>query len=391
MEKGSILFVDDELPILRALFRLFRESGYTLYQAASGEEALAILKEHPVDLVISDMRMPQMSGYELLSIVKEKYPSTMRIILSGYSQEREIFRSLLDGASRMYLLKPWDNLALLAEVEQLFKIQKLLNKRQLLDKMNEFERLPTLPELYEKINKLIEADADIREITQLIEEDQVIAVKVLKIANSAFCGVHTGSLKQAVAYLGLAAVKNIILACTVFNDGQLDKAAKKVMEILWSHANMTNMILQTAAEQLLHKRLPEDRASIGLVHNIGKVVLLKEYGARYVEVFLTAQESGRGIDTVETEAFSLSHQEIGGYLLNWWNLPYAFVEAAMFHHDPLHAPSENKSTLLLLHAANYYAWKMVRPTAKAILQDGVFEALGIGKKEFEDLVSQLPR
>ncbi|WP_346353286.1 response regulator [Azotosporobacter soli] len=391
MEKGSILFVDDELPILRALFRLFRESGYTLHQAASGEEALAILKEHPVDLVISDMRMPQMSGYELLSIVKEKYPSTMRIILSGYSQEREIFRSLLDGASRMYLLKPWDNLALLAEVEQLFKIQKLLNKRQLLDKMNEFERLPTLPELYEKINKLIEEDADIREITQLIEEDQVIAVKVLKIANSAFCGVHTGSLKQAVAYLGLAAIKNIILACTVFNDGQLDKSAKKVMEILWSHANMTNMILQTAAEQLLHKRLPEDRASIGLVHNIGKVVLLKEYGARYVEVFLTAQESGRSIDTVETEAFSLSHQEIGGYLLNWWNLPYAFVEAAMFHHDPLHAPSENRNTLLLLHAANYYAWKIVRPTAKAVLQDGVFEALGIGKKEFEDLVSHLPR
>jgi len=79
----SILFVDDEKQILRALKRLFIRSDYETYYAESGEMALQILEDHAIDLLITDIRMPIMDGYELLRKVKEKYPLTLRVALSG--------------------------------------------------------------------------------------------------------------------------------------------------------------------------------------------------------------------------------------------------------------------------------------------------------------------
>lgn len=290
----------------------------------------------------------------------------------------------------MYLLKPWDNNTLVQEVEQLFRIQNLLKDRKLLDKINELEDLPTLPELYQDICRMIEGDTDIRKITQAIEVDQVVAAKVLRIANSAFCGVNTGSLQQAVAYLGLDAIKNILLSCMVFEPkAGADSRAKVVQTLLWRHANATNKLMQLFSEELLHKRLAEDRISVGLVHNIGKVVLLHQYGGRYVDAFLRAEQSGTGIDAIELEEFALSHQEVGAYLLNWWNLPYPFVEAAMHHHDPLAAPSANQELLLLLHLANYYAWRKIRPAAKVVLREGVLEVLGAQRDACERIMKEM--
>ena len=90
----TILFVDDESQILRAITRIFMDTEYEIITVESGKEALDILENQKVDVIVSDMKMPNMTGYELLSQVKKRFPSMVRIILSGFSDERIVFDAL---------------------------------------------------------------------------------------------------------------------------------------------------------------------------------------------------------------------------------------------------------------------------------------------------------
>ncbi|MDC7222776.1 MAG: response regulator [Spirochaetales bacterium] len=105
----NILFVDDEKNILTAMERIFHASPFHLFFAESGEEALEILKVHSVSVIISDMKMPGMSGIELLKRSENYSPYATRIILSGYSDIQDILSAVNDGHVHNYLTKPWEN------------------------------------------------------------------------------------------------------------------------------------------------------------------------------------------------------------------------------------------------------------------------------------------
>lgn len=120
--KKSILFVDDEKPILRSLSRLFFQTDYEVFTAESVEYALKILKSTKIDLVVSDMRMPGMQGNEFLEIVKEKYPHIERLILSGYADEQLVIDALENNLASTYMFKPWVNSEMLNTVSQLIGV-----------------------------------------------------------------------------------------------------------------------------------------------------------------------------------------------------------------------------------------------------------------------------
>ena len=82
---ATLLLIDDEVNILSSLKRLFRPLGYNILTAESGKDALTLLQSETVDLVISDMRMPQMSGAEVLEQIRRQWPDVVRILLTGYS------------------------------------------------------------------------------------------------------------------------------------------------------------------------------------------------------------------------------------------------------------------------------------------------------------------
>lgn len=104
--KPTLLFVDDEERILRTLVLAFRVR-YRVLSASSGEEAIALLREHPVDVVISDQRMPQMTGVEVLRAAREIAPHAMRILLTGYAELASIVGSINEGEIFRYVQKPW--------------------------------------------------------------------------------------------------------------------------------------------------------------------------------------------------------------------------------------------------------------------------------------------
>lgn len=118
---NSLLLVDDEPSILSSLRRLLRREGYTLYAATGGAEGLDILAAHPVGVVISDARMPGMSGAEFLGRVNEMYPDTVRIMLSGYTDLQAVTLAVNRGELFRFLTKPWDDQELLSTVREAFR------------------------------------------------------------------------------------------------------------------------------------------------------------------------------------------------------------------------------------------------------------------------------
>lgn len=107
--KAILLFVDDDPNVLKALRRLFHHENYQIHLAASGAEGLEILRQQTVDLIISDMRMPEMSGAEFLAHALEQWPETLRILLTGYADLQSTIDAINKGRIFSYCNKPWND------------------------------------------------------------------------------------------------------------------------------------------------------------------------------------------------------------------------------------------------------------------------------------------
>jgi diguanylate cyclase (GGDEF)-like protein/PAS domain S-box-containing protein len=122
-EERTLLLLDDEENILRALTRLLRRDGYKILSATSAREAFELLGRHEVHVVISDQRMPDISGTEFLSQVRTLYPDTVRLVLSGYTDLRTVTEAINRGAIYKFLTKPWDDEELRREIREAFRTQ----------------------------------------------------------------------------------------------------------------------------------------------------------------------------------------------------------------------------------------------------------------------------
>lgn len=121
----TILLVDDERNVLSSLHRLLRPDGYRILTAGGGEEGLDVLATHEVDVILSDQRMPGMTGVEFLRRVKSIHPRTVRMVLSGYTELQSITDAINEGAIYKFLTKPWDDSLLRANVEEAFRYKEL--------------------------------------------------------------------------------------------------------------------------------------------------------------------------------------------------------------------------------------------------------------------------
>jgi diguanylate cyclase (GGDEF)-like protein len=121
LAQRTLLLVDDEPNILAALKRLFRRRGYAVLTAESGRAGLDLLATHQVEVVISDGRMPEMTGAEFLGKVRQLHPETVRIVLSGYTDLKAVTSAVNRGELFRFLTKPWDDAELLDTVRDAFR------------------------------------------------------------------------------------------------------------------------------------------------------------------------------------------------------------------------------------------------------------------------------
>ncbi|MBH3467708.1 response regulator [Pseudomonas carnis] len=123
--KSAVLLVDDEESILNSLRRLLRGQPYEVVLATSGAQALEIMATRPIDLVMSDARMPGMDGATLLAEVHRLYPATSRILLTGYADLTTIIKAINDGQIHRYIGKPWNDEELQLVLQQTLEHQRL--------------------------------------------------------------------------------------------------------------------------------------------------------------------------------------------------------------------------------------------------------------------------
>ena len=129
----TLLLVDDEPNILAALKRLLRRDGYEILAAGSGKEGLELLARHEVDVIVSDQRMPSMTGVEFLRTAKGICPDTVRIVLSGYTELQSVTDAVNEGAIYKFLTKPWEDRLLREHIEEAFRHKEMADENRRLN------------------------------------------------------------------------------------------------------------------------------------------------------------------------------------------------------------------------------------------------------------------
>jgi response regulator RpfG family c-di-GMP phosphodiesterase len=129
----NILFVDDEVHNLNAFKASFRRS-FNVFTAESAKEAMPILAEHAIQIIITDQRMPQMSGVEFLESILEAYPDPIRILLTGYADIAAVIDAINKGQVYLYITKPWQETELKLYIEKAFEVFQLRKENKELTK-----------------------------------------------------------------------------------------------------------------------------------------------------------------------------------------------------------------------------------------------------------------
>ena len=178
----TLLLVDDEENIVSALMRLLRRDGYHILRANSGKEGLELLAQHQVGVIISDQRMPGMTGVEFLSQVRELYPDTVRIVLSGYTELNSVTDAINRGAIYKFLTKPWEDDLLRANVDEAFQRHEMKKENARLNheirEANEKLRRANL-ELEERVKEKtgeIVRNLNVLQVSQEVLESLPVAV-----------------------------------------------------------------------------------------------------------------------------------------------------------------------------------------------------------------------
>jgi response regulator RpfG family c-di-GMP phosphodiesterase len=183
--RGSLLLVDDEANVLASLRRLFRPLGYTIHTAVCGADGLAILAQEPIDLVISDMRMPQMTGAEFLAQVAQRWPGVTRILLTGYADLAATVDAINRGHIYGYFSKPWEDNDIRLTVQHAFEQKRLREERdRLLDmtrRQNDELKALNLgleQQVLERTEEVRQAHASLQRAYQQLQESYYATIPV---------------------------------------------------------------------------------------------------------------------------------------------------------------------------------------------------------------------
>ena len=331
----NIVFVDDERELLDGLrARLYKQRGaWNMQFVECGEAALAIFEKEHVDLIVSDVRMPGMDGGQLLTTVKEKWPDTIRIIVSGYSDPTQAVR--LTSLAHQYLAKPCEDRQVENVIERCFNLHALLSQESLRNVVGRIAKLPAMPKTYARLQQaLAQPTVTAAVVGDIVNSDAAIATKVLQITNSAFFRLRKPMvrIKDAITYLGFATVRNLVLCAEISSEWKASPELPDVDPLdLQRHAQYS----AAACKALAGGRVAADDAWLaGLVHDIGYWVLIQECPRELARAMELSKSSGRSLYDCELKTIGATHAQMGAYLLGLWGLPYPIVEAVAMHHTP---------------------------------------------------------
>lgn len=396
-DQKTVLFVDDEKNILSSLRRVMRKEPWETLLANSAQEGLVMLQNHKVDLVVSDMRMPDMDGADFLQQVKTRYPDTIRVILTGDADRDTVTNMLQHEYAHQMLMKPWDQ----DELKAL--LNKLLQHRDdqkeagdwLRETFTDVQSLPTLPKVYLEIKEVLAQADDLstKRIGEVIEKDPSISVRLLKWANSAIFGqrAHVDNIQRAIVVLGIEMVQGLVLSMSVFDVLKADgkEPAGYSRDGFWKHTLSCGLASRWISKEIgLADPLADQAFTAGLLHDLGKLFEDSYYHQGFAEAVAWAQTHETTLREAEQAVMHISHMETGAHLASWWDLSPALIRVIRWHHAPQAAPDQNQ-VLEIVHVANalvqQFGYDMSGNFAKPTVDQKVWNALGLNKNQLKSL------
>lgn len=379
----SILFVDDEPAVLEGLKFILNpmRSNWDIEYVLSAQEALQRMSQRPFDVIVADIRMPGISGSDLLERVRRQYPHMLRVALSGVVDKDSLFRSI--GPAHQFIAKPFKPEHLIHMLKRYFAACDLLKQNDLKRLVSRLRNLPSLPILYIQImDKIHSSEASLESIGEVIGRDPAMTARILQLVNSAFFGLQRNITNpvQATAFLGIETIRDLALSINVFSQFNPITLDRLGLTSLWDHSLAVATYARTIARsETGDKSIIDDTFVAGLLHDVGKLVLADNMPMLYLSAIELSGRKGIDLYAAEQEIFGACHAQIGSYLLALWGLPGRVVETIAYHHKPSELSQTEFTPALILNIANGLDHgSHAKPWARvpSRMDSGLLEALG---------------
>ncbi|MBO9506728.1 response regulator [Thalassospira sp. A3_1] len=362
-ENVSVLFVDDDPNVLNGLRRriMSKRPDWKLRFCTSGAEALKNLDLQGADVIVSDMRMPEMDGAELLRTVARKYPDTARILLSGYSDEKAIQSG--SAATHHFLMKPCSDQDVIHAIERGLILRNYLRDPLLIDILYRMSATLLWPPVFQRLHTILQHKGQSSE-KELLEFSRdkpgfIDLAHELARREKLILPTDTPDLVTLIDLFGPESVKALCVIWAVhgqqtgFTLDNIEQAIHRSLVLGQMSAEIARL------DGLSHETIDIVRAAAILCHvglNIMEQVIPEKVAASRDH----ADRDHCDIISAEVGSIGVSHPGVSACLAALWGFKHEVIEDIAFHHRPEAAPTQNSRSLLIVYAAQHFARKFGR-------------------------------
>ncbi len=355
--KINILFVDYDKDALDGYKRMLysMRKRWNNFLVSTGEKALKILNEKDIDVIITDIKLSDIDGTELLEKVKEEHPEILRIILSGSQDKFKVIKTT--KTAHQFLTKPCDAEEIRKTIENAYLLRYNLENQDLLKLINGIGELPSLPNIFMELEGEINTtEPSFNNIEKIISRDPGLTAKILHTVNSGFFGLRAEitNLLEALQYLGTNTIKSIVLYLYTFSADNMKPEHRFYCESIGEHSlRVAQQAKAIASLEKCDKTTADEIFIAGILHDIGNLILVRVPG--FIEKRRKLRErEGLSIVNADLRILNVSHEWVGAYLLGLWGIPKNVVQAAAFHHRPGNLSQDNFNVLTALYTADIF-------------------------------------
>lgn len=225
--------------------------------------------------------------------------------------------------------------------------------------LSHIRNLPSIPVVIFEVSKLLtDPRTSATDLGRIIGRDQGLVAKILTVANSPFYGLprKVSTIEFAIVILGFDHIKNIVMALSMIEAFKKNGGPNWDNESYWNHTLMTAGASKRIADQLGYPK-PGEVFTAGLLHDLGIAVIQRYLSDEFNAICETAQNQQINYLKAEEQILGLTHQEVGLFLANRWNLPESLSDSIAHHHCPSKS-EKNKMLPAVIHLADYMTQKL---------------------------------
>lgn len=247
--------------------------------------------------------------------------------------------------------------------------------------------VPSIPQVVMEVNNIIDDPKTSASILgRMISTDQGLVTKILTVANSPLHGIprRVATIDFAIVVLGFNQVKNIVLALSMMESLKIIGDTKFDQKKYWLHSILTAAAAKKIADDLGYQASGEVFTA-GLLHDLGIPIIYKFFNNEYKQIISSVSKEKISFLEAEEKYLGLTHQEVGKYLIDRWNLPIAIADVINFHHKPSEAEN-NRELTALVHLADFMTTRLMigdfNWDSSSVLDPEIIEILRLGDTEY---------